>query len=908
MRKKITLFSMLFLLALFISPIGVKASIGGNENVYMDFSGMPKIGQKQVHVQSTQNVEILEEYWVNNTDHKRMEANDVFEAKKAYTYTVRYSVAPHYITEWWIASEGSEYYLSGGSLDDEEYSEASISFYFGDLSDLDVDPGDVDPYDGAILDISVPQLGGHRVSARTNSKYTIESESWYNYTDSRAMTEDDVFEANKYYVYTVTYTTYYSDWVFLNNFENSTYYLGEMNDDTIYTHSYEKTHSACFYFGDADSDLIINNGDIVAESANTPLAGGTLNAIAIPNVTGIDTAYSYWTVVGPNDEFYDVKTGVNVEVGIRYRWNASVFLMPGYSFADDFNFTNENVNNGMVETFQYVWNRSSEDRWSKSNFSYYADYLVLPEGATIGIKGETHLIYPTETTVLDVYPENEDNQNVTWASSDEDIAEIDETGEVIAHQVGNVVITATNSKGETAEYELEVGVKAESIVVENHEIHMHIGDRIPLSASLTPANVSDYKLEWNYEWSGTTGPYYPIYIENNNVLVAKDLGTGKVFVTTPSNRNLVEEITVYVEEREAEVTDVTFNETEFEIYTGSTTTIMPTITPSNATDQELTWINTNEAVASYDPETHKLTALTPGSTVIVARSANGKQATCMVTVKQRPPMVESISFTEEELTMDVGTNQILQYVINPSNAYSETYNWTSSNTNVVRVDNTGKVRAVGAGTATVTLETDNHKIASCDITVLKVANFSDVPKTAWYYQSVKKAYQRNIIAGYSETKFGPNDKVTRGQLVTFLWRIEGQPSGSSLPSDFFKDVGNTYYTDAVFWAFNTGVVHGYSKDKFGPNDPITRKDLAVILNNYAKHKGLPYTAEQDLSIFADYKLVKGGYAEPALKWAVKYGVMHGQDKKGKKYIAPIDNTTRAEAATMIVNFLDNFGL
>ena len=182
--------------------------------------------------------------------------------------------------------------------------------------------------------------------------------------------------------------------------------------------------------------------------------------------------------------------------------------------------------------------------------------------------------------------------------------------------------------------------------------------------------------------------------------------------------------------------------------------------------------------------------------------------------------------------------------------------------------------------------------------------FKDVPETAWYYNSVKEAYTRGIIAGYSATKFGPGDKVTRGQLVTFIWRVEGQPNITEATT--LKDIKEgAYYTKAVKWASKNKVVNGYKSGNFGPNDPITRKDLAVILNNYAKHKGLPYTAEQDLSIFADYKLVKGGYAEPALKWAVKYGVMHGQDKKGKKYIAPISNTTRAEAAAMIVNFLNN---
>ncbi len=186
-------------------------------------------------------------------------------------------------------------------------------------------------------------------------------------------------------------------------------------------------------------------------------------------------------------------------------------------------------------------------------------------------------------------------------------------------------------------------------------------------------------------------------------------------------------------------------------------------------------------------------------------------------------------------------------------------------------------------------------------------SFKDVPKSAWYYDSVKEAYNRGIIAGYGPDRFGPNDKVTRGQLVTFLYRIEGEPAVSGTSK--FSDVKEgEYYTDPVKWASNNHIVNGYGNTgTFGPTKPIIRQDLAVILNNYAKFKGYPYEEEFDLSGFADYNAVKGGYAEPALKWAVKNHVMSGAGlPNGKRAIQPTNNTTRAQAAAMIVNFLDEF--
>ena len=183
--------------------------------------------------------------------------------------------------------------------------------------------------------------------------------------------------------------------------------------------------------------------------------------------------------------------------------------------------------------------------------------------------------------------------------------------------------------------------------------------------------------------------------------------------------------------------------------------------------------------------------------------------------------------------------------------------------------------------------------------------FKDVNPDDWFYEVVKKAYLWGIIKGYNDTTFGSNDKVTRGQLVTILWRMESEPDATSL-SNPFNDVGEDYFTSAVKWASNSDIIHGYNATKFGPNDPITRQDLAVILNNYAKFKGVSYEGNADLSTFADYDKVKGNYSEPALKWAVENSVMSGQNINGKKYISPTNNATRAETAAMIINYIEKF--
>ena len=185
-------------------------------------------------------------------------------------------------------------------------------------------------------------------------------------------------------------------------------------------------------------------------------------------------------------------------------------------------------------------------------------------------------------------------------------------------------------------------------------------------------------------------------------------------------------------------------------------------------------------------------------------------------------------------------------------------------------------------------------------------SFTDVSPKAWYYKYVKEAYNKGIIAGYSKTIFAPQAKITRGQLVTILWRYEGEPSMDNVHNRFSDVKEGEYYTDGVKWAASKGIVSGYGgTSKFGPGNPIIRQDLALILKNYAEYKRKDTTANTDLSNFVDYNKLKNSYALDALKWAVKYKVISGNDLgKGKKSIDPLGNATRAHAATMIVNFID----
>ena len=175
--------------------------------------------------------------------------------------------------------------------------------------------------------------------------------------------------------------------------------------------------------------------------------------------------------------------------------------------------------------------------------------------------------------------------------------------------------------------------------------------------------------------------------------------------------------------------------------------------------------------------------------------------------------------------------------------------------------------------------------------------FTDVSKNSWYYDTVKYTYENNLISGANEYEFRPDAKITRGMIVTILWRMEGKPKVTGIKD--FTDVTGQYYYNAVRWAAKNKIVSGYNSGKFGPNDNITREQLATILCNYAKYKKQNVNLSTDTSKYKDWYKVTG-YARPAMSWAVSKGVITGKYNGTK--VDPQGTASRAEAAGMIYNY------
>ena len=181
--------------------------------------------------------------------------------------------------------------------------------------------------------------------------------------------------------------------------------------------------------------------------------------------------------------------------------------------------------------------------------------------------------------------------------------------------------------------------------------------------------------------------------------------------------------------------------------------------------------------------------------------------------------------------------------------------------------------------------------------------FTDISEKDWFYGDVMFVYENGLMLGTSKTLFSPHGTAMRGMMATILWRMEGSPVPKGKNS--FTDVeAGKWYADAITWTAENGIFLGYGNNKVGPNDSITREQLAAIFFRYADYKGCDMTAKGELDKFRDAGKVSD-YARAAMQWAVGSGLIQG---KPDGVLDPQGTATRAEIAAMLHRFLEKYEL
>ena len=213
----------------------------------------------------------------------------------------------------------------------------------------------------------------------------------------------------------------------------------------------------------------------------------------------------------------------------------------------------------------------------------------------------------------------------------------------------------------------------------------------------------------------------------------------------------------------------------------------------------------------------------------------------------------------------------------------------------------GSISAVGgaydAGQQTYAFDVVNG------VTAIARFPFTDVVAGTWYYGAAAYAYNNGLFAGMTPTTFAPNATMTRAMLVSVLWRLAGEPA-PKVPNTFVDVPDGAWYTDAVTWAAENGVVSGIGGSRFDPSGFVTREQTAEILYNYAHSKGYDVSARADLTAFPDAGSVSG-WAEEALSWANAAGLINGTVRDGQTILDPQGSASRAQVAMILMNYVEH---
>ena len=503
----------------------------------------------------------------------------------------------------------------------------------------------------------------------------------------------------------------------------------------------------------------------------------------------------------------------------------------------------------------------------------------------------------SDTLTANVLPADAADKNVTWVSSDSEVATVDANGKVTAVKAGNATITVSVDSNPALTDTCEVTVTDQTysvtgVALAPDKAVMYVGDTKNLTVEFTPSNATNKNVTWKSSDEAVATVV-------DGVVTAIGKGTATITVTTEDGGYTATcEVTVKLP-----VSAVTLNETSTALVVGNTKQLTATVAPANADDSTVTWKSGNTNVATVD-QTGKVTAVGVGTTTITA-TAGGKSATCTVTVTAKPVPIKRIALSDAAVS--VGRTIQLEPVFTPADTTQRDVIWTSSDRTIATVDANGRVRGVAEGkvTITVTSTADPSITASCTVTVTKNLSdaglaaiigalgngslpFNDVTVRDYFYDAVKWAVDRGITSGTSRYTFSPDAPCTRAQVVTFLWRAAGCPQPTSKSNPFADVRADDYFFDAVLWAVENGITNGTSAKTFSPDATVTRAQVVTFL---WRANGQPAAGN---SGFADVSADK--YYATAVAWAVFQRITTGT---GFSVFSPDAACTRAQIVTFL---------
>lgn len=304
----------------------------------------------------------------------------------------------------------------------------------------------------------------------------------------------------------------------------------------------------------------------------------------------------------------------------------------------------------------------------------------------------------SEKLTATVEPANATNKGVTWSSDHEAVATVDQNGTVTARNGGQAIITVTTADGSktatcTVNVRVHIGVPVQSVGLNKTELALEVGKTGTLEAIVEPSDATNKNVTWSSSNS-------EVATVDNGVVTAVSAGTAIITVTTEDGAKTATcKVTVNAPQT-VPVTGVTLDKTSLDLKTGDNTTLTATVNPESATNKDVTWISDKPEIAAVEGGT--VTAKAAGTAIIAVTTVDGgKIATCKVTVTPKTVPVSGIQ-VQGAASIYVGDTTKLTATITPDGASNKAVTWDSQNKDIATVDQQGNVKALKAGTATIT--------------------------------------------------------------------------------------------------------------------------------------------------------------------------------------------------------------
>lgn len=469
----------------------------------------------------------------------------------------------------------------------------------------------------------------------------------------------------------------------------------------------------------------------------------------------------------------------------------------------------------------------------------------------VSLDKESVALYINDTATLKatVAPANASNKEVTWSSSNADVASVDESGKVTAKATGTAVITVTTKdQNKTASATVTVSKKAVPVTgvsLDKETAALSIGDTLTLTATVAPSNADNKNVTWSSSNENVAT------VDDNGTITAKGAGTAKITVKT-EDQNKTASATITVST--VPVTGVSLDQEAATLKVRDTLTLTPTVAPANATNKEVTWSSSDTKVATVD-STGLVTAKGIGTATITVKTKD-QEKTAAATITVVSPITDiTITYTPGDKyntpgTLYVGQTDTILASATPSYAADTSVTYTSSDDSIITVNDSGRVTAVNVGKATITMTSvENPSVTkTLDVTVPFDESYFDIKNVQMLDSSGKdnvvfyNAYEEggiNIL-----TIYGASAQMTKLTVETSYKGVNvADPVDSDLPefdkmlAASYNDYSRKYYIEYTYATEFTDGIYAMG----GINPITTDQDYIVDLSYITETTAMVYS-------------------------------------------------------------------